>query len=177
MPFVSFVDRNFLYISNMATLQPPDSVGSPWGPYFWETLHLAAFYMEETPADAQRLAFLSLVRSYTHLLPCPRCRPHYAEILKKMPPDGLRTRAEFYTWTVQVHNYVNAHLKKPKWVPGRSKQQRDAKLAAGVGAAVLAVFFVAYMTRRKCLQSKSNTWPSKPLLAPAESCAYRGLAQ
>lgn len=48
------------------------------------------------------------------LIPCPICREHYKEHLKKLPlSPHLDRRADLFRWTVQLHNEVNIMLKKP----------------------------------------------------------------
>ena len=48
------------------------------------------------------------------LIPCPMCREHYKEHLKKLPlSPHLDRRDDLFRWTVQLHNEVNVMLKKP----------------------------------------------------------------
>ena len=48
------------------------------------------------------------------LIPCPMCREHYKEHLKKLPlSPHLDRRDDLFRWTVQLHNEVNILLKKP----------------------------------------------------------------
>lgn len=48
------------------------------------------------------------------LIPCPICREHYKEHLKKLPlSPHLDRRDDLFRWTVQLHNEVNQMLGKP----------------------------------------------------------------
>ena len=51
----------------------------------------------------------------SELIPCPVCREHYKEHLKKLPlSPHLDRRDDLFRWTVQLHNEVNQMLGKPQ---------------------------------------------------------------
>ena len=85
-----------------------------WGPIFWSTLHIVALAYPDTPSYTEKKAAKEFFTALTHLLPCPICRSHFAEIIKAMPVDTwLDNRKSLIEWTVAVHNEVNKELKKP----------------------------------------------------------------
>lgn len=45
-----------------------------------------------------------------------RCRQHWQEIKRKLPPD-FTSAVAFYRWSVDAHNAVNQMLGKPTWKP------------------------------------------------------------
>lgn len=84
-----------------------------WGPGAWNTLHAFAHSapVDLTPADAA--AWREFLGHFQRFLPCPRCRAHFADFLRRrLPRDGppLRTRAELVALLNDAHNEVNARL-------------------------------------------------------------------
>jgi hypothetical protein len=87
-----------------------------WGPFFWHTIHLTALGYPKEPIYGEKRAAKEFFESLSHLIPCPICKKHYAEHLKNNPiTPSLDTRADLFTWTVKLHNVVNATLKKPEF--------------------------------------------------------------
>lgn len=87
---------------------------STWGPFFWHTMHLVALGYPKEPTYAEKRAAKEFYESFTHLIPCPICKTHYAENLKTMPvTPSLDTRKDLFKWTVDMHNLVNKQLGKP----------------------------------------------------------------
>ena len=87
---------------------------SVWGPMFWHTIHVVALSYPSNPNYAQKRAAKEFYESMAELIPCPMCREHYKEHLKKLPlSPHLDRRDDLFRWTVQLHNEVNVMLKKP----------------------------------------------------------------
>jgi hypothetical protein len=87
-----------------------------WGPFFWHTMHLVALGYPSTPTYAEKRAAKEFYESFTHLIPCPTCKLHYAENLKTMPiTPSLDSRKDLFKWTVDMHNMVNKELGKPEY--------------------------------------------------------------
>lgn len=116
-----------------------------FGPYFWGTLHLACLYADDTAAVK------SLVDSYLGTLPCPACRVHFAEVLAILPFPAGGTRSDIFTWSVQAHNIVSAHLNKPQmtveealdvWTSGCGEDIFDLKFWLMIVALVGLVLFL-----------------------------------
>jgi hypothetical protein len=126
---------------------PPPEIKGHWGNYYWGVLHLAAYHLDPEPSDAARQAFLNLVNSYVHLLPCPRCRHHFAELLASNPPDVHTTRDALYKWTIDAHNTANAHAGKSQWKPGGAAWQ-PLFWGAGLVVAFIIVWFLYGQWRR-----------------------------
>ena len=74
---------------------------SSWGPYYWGMLHLAAL--------ANAPDFPELVQMFPALLPCPTCSNNFRKIIENNP-----LTANYFTWSVDVHNMVNKKLGKPQ---------------------------------------------------------------
>lgn len=86
-----------------------------WGKPFWNVLHAVTFTYPEKPAadDKERIiAFFSLIPFY---LPCSICGMHFARELAASPltDEVLASTEPLARWLVDLHNKVNARLKKP----------------------------------------------------------------
>ena len=84
-----------------------------WGPAWWGFLHSLAESYPCRPCAAERRAARHVVEALVVLLPCPRCRRHFGELLRRRPVD-VRGRVELAEWMWSAHNEVNARLGKPR---------------------------------------------------------------
>ena len=103
---------------------PRTSQGAPggfspelWGPSMWFVFHLVALTFPERPTAADKSNFAAFYKSLAHVLPCMGCRKGYETIIHS-DPTKLNARVfaspqALFKWTVDVHNRVNAKLKKP----------------------------------------------------------------
>lgn len=92
-----------------------------WGPFFWHTMHLVALGYPNEPTYAEKRAAKEFYESFTHLIPCPICKLHYANHLKQMPiTPSVDNRKDLFRWTVQMHNLVNKDLGKPEYTEADS---------------------------------------------------------
>ena len=92
-----------------------------WGPFFWHTMHLVALGYPNEPTYAEKRAAKEFYESFTHLIPCPTCKLHYADNLKNMPvTPSLDNRKDLFRWTVDMHNMVNKQLGKPEYTEADS---------------------------------------------------------
>ena len=89
---------------------------STWGPFFWHTMHLVALGYPTKPTYAEKRAAKEFFESFTHLIPCPICKLHYADHIKQNPiTPSLDTKKDLFQWTVKIHNLVNKDLNKPEY--------------------------------------------------------------
>lgn len=94
---------------------------STWGPFFWHTMHLVALGYPTEPTYAEKRAAKEFYESFVHLIPCPKCKIHYAENLKVLPiTPSLDTRKDLFKWTVDMHNMVNKQLGKSEYTEADS---------------------------------------------------------
>lgn len=84
-----------------------------WGKRQWQSLHYIAFGYPEQPTDEQKQAASNLLYSLQYLLPCEKCRNHYAAYIAEHPPQ-VNSRTEFAQYINTLHNSVNARLGKPQ---------------------------------------------------------------
>ena len=91
------------------------------GRELWAELH------DRPDADAAYIA------DFIRRIPCGECRGHWLQILAEHPP---RFGDEWFDWTVQVHNAVNAHLGKPQTTPAEARIDRASRLIERPSTAV-----------------------------------------
>lgn len=100
-------------------MQLPPSV---WGPFFWHTIHITALGYSKTPTYADKKSAKEFYEALAYLIPCPVCKEHYKEYLKKNPlTPFLDSRTDLIKWTIMLHNQVNKiavtnkKIKNPDW--------------------------------------------------------------
>jgi hypothetical protein len=82
----------------------PHQISDRWRQLFrssWAALHRRALQVQG-PDDAWLAAFAAR-------LPCGPCRRHWDGLVQANPPDWY----QYFAWTVQRHNDINAMLGKP----------------------------------------------------------------
>jgi FAD-linked sulfhydryl oxidase len=88
-----------------------------WGPSVWFTMHLVAATYPDDPTKEDKANYATFFKSLQHVLPCYGCRKGYAAIIASEPTKltsrVFASRQALFKWTVDVHNRVNAKLKKP----------------------------------------------------------------
>lgn len=90
-----------------------------WGPAGWQFLHTITFnYPEKVkasdPDDQERKKYTKqLFENLRYTLPCKYCRESFKVFLKELPIDAsLGGRRDIVHWLYQIHNKVNAKLRK-----------------------------------------------------------------
>ena len=126
-----------------------------WGPGMWLFLHRAALAEPEEALPAARArAWLAFFDALAAVLPATSacsCGSHFEEWLQSHPPT-LATRTEFFTWTVDTHNFVNERLGKAvvsvpdalalAHAPVTCGKQAQASAPAGPGLISLGLAFL-----------------------------------
>ncbi|MAB98621.1 MAG: hypothetical protein CMK71_11220, partial [Pseudomonadaceae bacterium] len=82
-----------------------------WGPVWWGFMHSLAETYPCAPSAAHRRAARRALHAIGALLPCPRCKRHFAEMMRTRPP-ALRNREALVEWMWGTHNEVNRRLGK-----------------------------------------------------------------
>ena len=92
-----------------------------WGKYYWTTFHLTALGYPEHPTFQDKELYWNFYTNFGKILPCEKCKKHYAEHIKELPVDSaLESRKELFAWTVRFHNVVNVSLGKPELTVDKS---------------------------------------------------------
>ena len=82
-----------------------------WGPHAWVFLHSISFQYPEKPTQKDKLIYKNFFESIQDILPCPKCKAHYSENIKKYPIQ-LNSRLHLIKWLIKIHNNVNISLHK-----------------------------------------------------------------
>jgi hypothetical protein len=85
-----------------------------WGKHFWATAHYItlSYPSNPTPNEKQNVKIFFEVLAF--LLPCGKCRSHYANNLKVNPltDNILSSKYKLIEWLVNLHNEVNTRTGK-----------------------------------------------------------------
>ena len=97
---------------------------SKWGPQAWAFLHMLTFSYPEQPRPDTRAEFRAFFRALCTVLPCAKCRRHYADNFsatageeegeRGAAEDPFASRESLTRWLIDMHNRVNAAQGKPK---------------------------------------------------------------
>lgn len=83
-----------------------------WHQAFWTFLHTITMWMDRdggrTAAEARAFA-----DGLTVGIPCPECLKEWRECLAECPPPDDCQRGGLFRWGVDLHNRVNARLRRP----------------------------------------------------------------
>lgn len=78
-----------------------------WGREAWHFIHFVALTYPNNPTEEDKINYGSFVKSLQFVLPCPSCSENYKVKLNDHPPR-MDSKREFFEWTVDIHNMVNA---------------------------------------------------------------------
>lgn len=86
-----------------------------WGPSFWNVLHSVTFlYPQQNPLPQHKTLVRNFFTLIPFILPCSLCGQHLLHHMQQHPltDDILESRDSLSRWLHEVHNIVNAQLKK-----------------------------------------------------------------
>jgi hypothetical protein len=94
---------------SLDTIDPKYTDPKLWGPPFWHILRTIAHnYPLENPSLANRNNTKIFFHSLQNLLPCEKCRKHYADFIKKYPiSDKLCCRKCLVSWVEMIYNDIS----------------------------------------------------------------------
>lgn len=79
-----------------------------WGPDGWLFLHSCSFAYPEAPTTRDQEHARKFYENVGAMLPCEKCRRHYAQHLQADPVSNhVHSREALTRWVVSVHNKVN----------------------------------------------------------------------
>ena len=88
-----------------------------WGRCTWQALHSITFGYPLRPTKKQKECYLQFFRNVGFVLPCAKCRESYrkftSEGITRLNAAKMENRESLVRWLYDVHNRVNAKLKKP----------------------------------------------------------------
>ena len=84
-----------------------------WGPLIWYLIHSIAFAIDDDDYFIKnRGLYFKFYSTLQKIIPCPICRNHFNNIMKRKDINNCNTKASMIDWTISKHNIVNKKLKK-----------------------------------------------------------------
>lgn len=84
-----------------------------WGPNGWKFITACAFAYPVVPEQHQKDKMRDFLVSMGHVLPCIRCRAHYAKNVATLDDSALESREGLLRWINRVRNNINETEGKP----------------------------------------------------------------
>lgn len=87
-----------------------------WGKHMWASIHFIALGYPDKPSESEKNDYKSFFENIYKVLPCNTCSNHLKTTLQTQLPlsaKSLSNKDNLFKWTVDLHNIVNARLKKP----------------------------------------------------------------
>lgn len=78
-----------------------------WGKYTWYFFHTMAEKIKEDEFNNNRELLFGIVRQVCGILPCPTCRGHAVQSLKKVRWEQIQSREHFKRFLFEFHNQIN----------------------------------------------------------------------
>ncbi|UUY86274.1 putative thiol oxidoreductase [Largemouth bass virus] len=89
---------------------------SGFGPAMWFTIHNGAAEQAirgQELSPAEKRGWEEWLRNLWVCVPCHSCKSHYKAMVSQVDFTRMRTGYDVFKLTVDMHNMVNARLKKP----------------------------------------------------------------
>jgi hypothetical protein len=128
-----------------------------WGNAGWTFMHFISFAYPVNPSVSDKQRYRQFFESIQHVLPCPKCRVHFAKNMKKYDLNvALESRDGLVQWVVDMHNEVNKVSGKPAWTKEQvikyytemaQAKQSTNWMTVAVGGGALG-FLLWYMLKR-----------------------------
>lgn len=83
-----------------------------WGIPTWMFFHTLLAKINPDKYDIIKIELLQYITSICNILPCPTCREHASNYIKKIKIQQLPTLDSFKRMIFDFHNHVNVRLKK-----------------------------------------------------------------
>lgn len=85
-----------------------------WGPSAWHFLHTISFNYPINPSEEDKKHYMEFVLNMKNILPCGKCRKNLIKNFKKKPltMSTMESRAKFSKYVYDLHEVINAMLKK-----------------------------------------------------------------
>jgi hypothetical protein len=133
---------------------------SLWGNHFWATMFYVGISYPDNPSSENAQNVKDFYVSMKHVLPCEKCRVHFASNLDKYPLTDhvLSSKNNLLDWLVTLQNEVNSRTnKKPvtineildKYTNPKRTITINNKLATTVLLVALIIVLMYYVKYKK----------------------------
>lgn len=79
-----------------------------YGPKLWYLIHFFAMISDSKKMENYTNSFLAFIQCVYELFPCPKCKNHFGENLKKYPIENYLP-SRLLEWSCLIHNEVNTN--------------------------------------------------------------------
>jgi hypothetical protein len=88
-----------------------------WGPHAWFFLYSIVLAYPEKPIDKEKKNYYMFFRTLIDILPCAKCRMHYADSMRKNPLTNeiLSSKDLLFKWLHNIQNEVKSSQGKPPY--------------------------------------------------------------
>lgn len=88
-----------------------------WGPHYWFFLHTIAHSYPETPNAVTKRKYYDLIQNMPLFIPVSDIGNKFSSLIDKYPVSPyLDSRESFIRWVHFIHNKVNDHSVKKKFL-------------------------------------------------------------
>jgi hypothetical protein len=97
-----------------------------WGPSLWHYLHTMSFNYPIEPTKQDKKHYRDFILNLENVLPCGKCRKNLRKNFKKLPltMEWMKTRETFSRYIYELHEVVNALLKKKSFLTYEDVRER-----------------------------------------------------
>lgn len=86
-----------------------------WGTPTWYFFHTLAEKIKENEYDGIKVEVLSYIKNICSVLPCPDCRDHAVNFMKRINIGHVNTKEQLKQMLCGFHNSVNARTNSPQY--------------------------------------------------------------
>ena len=90
---------------------PDQNAKKELGNASWKYFHTLLARFPDEPTEEERTKLQNFIQLYAELYPCGECSYHFVKMIKKFPVQTSSRKAAAL-WGCDIHNKVNAYLKK-----------------------------------------------------------------
>ena len=83
-----------------------------WGAITWKFLHTISEKIKEEEFQGQKSKLLDLIKKICSNLPCPECKQHAVQYMKRVNINNISTKEDLINILFNFHNEVNKNIKK-----------------------------------------------------------------
>lgn len=127
-------------------------MANTWGPQVWMFFHTFAEKISPECFEKNREKCIGFFTGFANLLPCPVCRDHALQNLRKFNLSYITNKDRFIDFFYEFHNVVNKMLNKPVYEKSRLEIYRRYRFEA-VWQNFYKVMFANYNNQRNLNES------------------------
>jgi len=96
-----------------------------WGPITWKFLHTMIAKLRPEHFREQRNSLIQLIKGTCETLPCPDCRMHAIQNIKRARLDLITSKDNLVNFLFEFHNLVNKQTRKQEYSKDVLKKYDD----------------------------------------------------